>query len=261
MVKMFTTPPRPYPYVLINVMRPKFSPLRYAEEVIIDSGVEIFRDPNVKDYPRNHIMRLLRVYTRTRQIVHDKPVYVTVPDYPDDYHPRSLWLSEEYTNIERTVENVLKYTEQYKSIPWLIPIQGWNRNPKSVLRTINLYKEHGIIDRFDYFAVANLCVESDVEIMYQTLRLVREVLPDKKLHVFGLRLNALKKVYHLIDSFDSTAWTRPVNRTLNANYSCKTSEERIKFFDTWLERFLEISNNMAKNTSLEAYIYKEKTAL
>jgi hypothetical protein len=65
----------------------------------------------------------------------------------------------------------------------------------------------------------------------------------------------------LIDSFDSTAWTRPVNRTLNANYSCKTREERIKFFDTWLERFLEISNDMAKNTSLEAYLYKEVLSL
>jgi hypothetical protein len=192
-VKMFTTPPRPYPYVLINVMRPKFSPLRYAEEVIIDSGVEIFRNQNVKDYPRNHIMRLLKVYTRTRQIVRDKPVYVTVPDYPDDYHPRNLWLSEEYTNIERTVENVLKYTEQYKSIPWLIPIQGWNRNPKSVLRTINLYKEHEIIDRFNYFAVANLCVESDVEIMYQTLRLVREVLPDKKTPRFWIKAKRIKE--------------------------------------------------------------------
>jgi len=249
-VKMFTTPPRPYPYVLINVMHPKFSPLRYAKEVIIDSGVEIFRNPQIKDYPRDHINKVLKVYAKAKQIVHNNKVWVTVPDYPDDYHPRSLWLSEEYTNIERTVENVLKYTEQYKSIPWLIPIQGWNRSPKSVLRTINLFKEHGIIDRFNYFAVANLCVESDVEIMYQTLRLVREALPDKKLHVFGLRLNALKKVYYLIDSFDSTAWTRPVNRGLNANYSCKTKEERIRFFERWLEKY----NNIARNTPLDTFI-------
>jgi len=252
---MFTTPPRPYPYVLINVMHPKFSPLRYAKEVIIDSGVEIFRDPSVKDYPRDHIYRLLKVYARTRQIVREKKVWVTVPDYPDDYHPRNLWINEQYTNLERTVENVLKYTEQYKSIPWLIPIQGWNKNPKSVLRSIALYREHGILDNYDYYAVGNLCVENDVEIMYKTLKLIREALPDKKIHVFGLRLNALKKVYWLIDSFDTTAWTRPVNRGLNANYSCKTRGERIKFFDAWLERFLEISNSMVKNTSLEAYIY------
>jgi hypothetical protein len=114
---MFTTPPKPYPYVLINVMHPKFSPLKYAEKVIIDSGVEIFRDPSVKDYPRDHIYRLLKVYAKTRQIIHNKKVWVTVPDYPDDYHPRNLWINEQYTNIERTVENVLKYTEQYRTIP------------------------------------------------------------------------------------------------------------------------------------------------
>jgi len=253
---MFTTPPRPYPYVLINVMHPKFSPLRYAEEVIIDSGVEIFRDLNIRDYPRSHIFRLLRVYAKTKQIVRDKKVWVTVPDYPDDYHPRNLWLSEEYTNIERTVENVLKYTEQYKSIPWLIPIQGWNKNPKSVLRSISLYKEHGILDKYDYYAVGNLCVENDVDIMFKTLKLVREALPDKKIHVFGLRLNALKKVYWLIDSFDTTAWTRPVDKTLKANYSCKTREERIRFFERWLEKY----NSIARSVPIDVYIYNEKQA-
>ncbi|RSN78301.1 hypothetical protein, partial [Candidatus Methanodesulfokora washburnensis] len=79
-VKLFTSPPRPYPYILINVMHPKFSLLKYAEEVIIDSGIEIFRDPNVKEYPKNHISRLLRVYAKVRQRVHNKPVYVTVQD-------------------------------------------------------------------------------------------------------------------------------------------------------------------------------------
>jgi queuine/archaeosine tRNA-ribosyltransferase len=114
-----------------------------------------------------------------------------------------------------------------------------------------LYKEHGIIERFNYFAVANLCVESNVEIMYQTLKLVRNALPDKRLHVFGLRLNALKKVYYLIDSFDSTAWTRPVDKTLNANYSCKNNEQRIKFFERWLEKYNLITNKTTLDNFLK----------
>jgi hypothetical protein len=122
-----------------------------------------------------------------------------------------------------------------------------------VLRSISLYKEHGILDKFDYYAMGNLCVENDVEIMYKTLRIVREALPDKKIHVFGLRLNALKKVYWLIDSFDTTAWTRPVDSTLNANYSAKTHEERIRFFERWLEKY----NKIIKNTTLDMYICKE----
>jgi hypothetical protein len=250
-VKMFTNPPVPYPYVLINVMHPRFSPLKYAEEVIIDSGVEIFRNRSVMDYPKDHVNKLLKVYAKAKQVVRSKNVWVTVPDYPDDYHPRSLWINEQYTNIERTFENVLKYTEQYKSIPWLIPIQGWSKSPKSVLRAINLYKEHGVIDRFNYFAVANLCVESDVKITYQTLKLVRNALPDKRIHVFGLRFNALKKVYHLIDSFDSMAWTRPVDTTLKASYSCKNKEQRIKFFERWLEKYNAIINKTTLDNFLK----------
>jgi queuine/archaeosine tRNA-ribosyltransferase len=119
-----------------------------------------------------------------------------------------------------------------------------------VLRSIALYREHGILDNYDYYAVGNLCVENDVEIMYKTLKLVREALPDKKIHVFGLRLNALKKVYWLIDSFDTTAWTRPVDTTLKANYSCKTREERIRFFERWLEKY----SNIARNTPLDTFI-------
>jgi hypothetical protein len=70
----------------------------------------------------------------------------------------------------------------------------------------------------------------------------------------ALRLNALKKVYWLIDSFDTTAWTRPVDRTLKANYSCKTKEERIRFFERWLEKY----NFITRNMTLDTYICKEK---
>jgi len=232
-VKFFTTPPRPYPYVLVNVRRPKLTYVKFAREVIIDSGVEIFRDPSVKDYPKGHVDRLVELYLKVRELVGNRPIYVTVPDYPDDYHPRGLWISEDYTNIERTVDNVLRYTDRYKWVPWLIPIQGWNRRPESVLRCIELYREHGIIDRFDYFAVGNLCVEPDIEIIYRTCKLVRKELKDKKLHLFGLKLPALKYVHHLIDSFDSMAWTRPVD---SKGHSCKNTKERIEYFEMWLRR-------------------------
>jgi hypothetical protein len=231
--------------------------LRHAEEVIIDSGVEIFRDPSVKEYPKDHEVRLLRVYMKVKQINQQARIWVTVPDYPDDYHPRSLWLSDEVTNIERTVENVLKYTEQYKSIPWLIPIQGWYRNPKSVLRSIALYREHGILEKYDYYAVGNLCVENDVEVTYRTLRIIREALPDKKVHVFGLHLAALRKVYWFIDSFDSMAWTRPVDSSLNANYSCKTTEERVRFFERWLEKYKRIVDSVVGNHRLDNYLSRD----
>jgi hypothetical protein len=252
MIKFFTTPPKPYPYVLINARKPVFTYVKYAEEVIIDSGIEIFRVAGVKDYPKDHISNLVKLYLRVRALVGNKPIHVVVPDYPDDYHPGSLWLSNDYTNIERTVDNVLRYTEQYKWIPWLIPIQGWNRKPESVLRSIKLYREHGIIDRFDYFGVGNLCVESDTEIIYRTCKIVRNELRDKKIHVFGLKLPALKHVYHLIDSFDSMAWTRPVD---SKGHSCKNSMERVDYFERWLRRLESITKH---NVTIDQYMRKQR---
>jgi len=254
MVRFFTTPPRPYPYILINARNPDFSFLHSALEVIIDSGIEMFRNPNVKDYPKDWEKRLVNLYYRVKTQTKGM-VWLVVPDYPDDYHPRNLWISESYTNIERTLDNVLYYTAKYPSINWLIPIQGHNKKPDSVIRSIMLYKEHGILDRYDYFAVANLCVEPDTEIIHQTVKIAKNKLLDKKLHVFGLKLSALRKIYHMIDSFDSTAWTRPVNnRVVNygKRYSAKNKQERVRFFEEWLRRFEAITKTM--NSNIEDFI-------
>lgn len=242
----FTLPPKPYPYILINANSPskglrcirKFR--KHIRNVIIDSGIEIFRNPEVKDYPKNWIYRIVMIYNRVRRFLPDAQVYATCPDYCDDYNPKSLWLNEEITNIERTVQNAIIYTEKFDYVNWLLSIQGWNKEPKSVLRCIRLYREYGFLKEHEFFAVGNLCVEPDQKIIYEAIRNVRSELPDKRLHVFGLKLKALPVVMSMIDSFDSLAWTRPVNSSLNANWSCKTQKECIKFFEAWLARLNHI---------------------
>jgi hypothetical protein len=244
-LKFFTDPPRPYPYILINVRNPHFRFLKYAEEVIIDSGVEMFRDPNVKDYPRGHVSRVLKTYLRVREIVHPKPIHVTCMDYCDDYNPGALWLSPQHTNIERTVENLLKYSKRYDWVPWLPVIQGWCGKPESVRRCIDLYRKHGVLEEFSYFAVGNLCVEDRGDVIYRTVKIVREELPDVKIHVFGLKLNALRRVSGLIDSFDSLAWSMAVDSSVkkdpSGRYMCRNMEERRRYFERWLEKVRRIT--------------------
>jgi len=259
-VKFFTTPPEPWPYVLLNVNNPrKGMPwTRYADEVWIDSGVNIFKvDLSVKDYPRGWEARLIKVYLKVRARVGRKPVYVTMPDYPDDYHPRSLWLSEEVTNIERTVENAIRLAEKYPWVPWVPVIQGWNRQPESVLRCIRLYRECGFLDEFDYFAVGNLCVENDPAIIYRTAVLVRRELPDKRIHVFGLKLSALRLVHRLIDSFDSLAWSLAVSERLKYPTNermAKTRRDEVRFFRAWVGRMREI---VGDGSTLDAWLPRD----
>jgi len=252
--RFYTSPPpvEGYPYILINANKPDLSYLRRNSNairgVIIDSGIEIFRDERVKDYPRGHEHRMLRLYSRVKAMLPNAEVLVTVPDYCDDYHPRSLWLSDEVTNIERTVANVERLTGQHPEVNWLIPVQGWNSQPRSIIRCIDQYRELGILDRYDYFAIGNLCVEPSVRITCETIKIARELLPRKRIHVFGLKLKALKHVATLIDSFDSAAWTRQVSRRLRANWSCKNIDERRRFFLAWLNRANEI---LAQSTLYE----------
>ena len=254
MIRFYTLPPSDvnWPYILINANNPALSYIRKhrkaIKSVIIDSGIEIFRNPKVKDYPKGHIYRIVKLHNYLRRILPNTEIYTTIPDYPDDYHPRNLWLSDYETNIERTVANIIKYTWDFDYVNWLIPIQGWHRHPKSIERCIYWLDKYAILDRYDYFAIGNLCVEPDAKIIYETVKIARDLLPDKKLHVFGLKLRALRLVKGFIDSFDSTAWTRPVNSKLG-NWSCKNSEERKRFFYAWISRLNEI---LSQKTLLEA---------
>ena len=233
--RFYTLPPVDgWPYVLINARRPNLSYVRRnwrdIESIIVDSGVEIFRDPQVKDYPPSWWDRLISTYYEVRAWVRE--VWVTVPDYPDDYHPRNLWVGDK-TNIERTVENIVHALDHYPEVNWLIPIQGWNSNPRSLALSIKYLREIGVIEERDYFAVANLCVEPQSDIIVKSIGIVRSLLPNKKLHVFGIKINALRKIAHLIDSFDSFAWTRPV---MKPGHSAKTIAERRQYFYEWLSR-------------------------
>jgi len=248
--KFFTLPPQSisHPFIIINANKPNYSYLKKhkqaIQEVIIDSGIEIFRNPKVKDYPPFHLFKMRKIFYKVKRITQAQ-VWATIPDYCDDYNPKSLWLSEEITNIERTTMNIEKAINEYPDVNWLIPIQGWNRDPPSLQRSINQLEEGGIIDDYDYFALGNLCVEPNAKIIYETVKEAYSRLPrEKKIHIFGLKLRALPLVSSYIHSFDSLAWTRPVDQSVMVKgksryigWSCKTTEERERFFLRWLKRF------------------------
>ena len=243
----FTAPPIPYPYILVNAHNPTpgFHSLRISRKVarmvILDSGIEIFRDPNIKDYPNNWAKRLLKLYGKIKATVPKATVYAVAPDYCDDYHPRALWLSPEQTNIERTVQNAIFYTGKFPHVNWILSIQGWYQDPQSPLRCIKLYDKYGLLKDFEYFAIGNFCME--LETIKGILLTIANWLRNKRLHVFDLKLRVLPAVQATIFSFDSFAWTRPVSKSkLKANWSCKNNEERIRFFKAWLARVNEIKS-------------------
>jgi len=247
MTRFYTLPPHriPYPHILINTNEPDEG-LRYVKRhrdnikaVIIDSGVEIFRDPHVKDYPggsRAWIKRQVRLYSKVKVLLRDAEVYAVTPDFPDDYNPRSLWLSDTVTNVERTVENVKMCVKEHPEVEWLIPVQGHYRDPASLAVSLSTYYALGVLERYNYIALANLCVEPDVNLIRLTVLVAHKFLSmtglKARIHVFGLKVASLRDVNRMIYSFDSTAWTRPVNKHARRvrDASAKTEKEREQFF-------------------------------
>jgi len=239
MVVFYTLPPADisYPYILINLNRPAPG-LRYIRKhkdsiksVIIDSGVEIFRDPQVYDYPRGHEHKLLSIYKKVRRLVKD--TWAVIPDYPDDYRPAGLWAGG-LTNIDRTVRNVEYYTQNYADVNFIIPVQGFNNSPSSILTSLSKYKKLGILKKYDYFAVANLCVSKRVKNIIKTLYLARWALPGRYIHAFGINTFAARKARYIINSFDSLAWTFPRS---SGRPSCKNKASRIRYFAEYIMRY------------------------
>jgi hypothetical protein len=241
-VKFFTTPPRPWPYLLINANCPDLRYLKHAEEVIIDSGVEVFRDPKVKDYPKWHLERLVSLYIKVVGSVGGGRVLATALDYPDDLSPGSLW-ADGRTNVERTVESVVRCLERYPWVDWLVPIQGRYRDPESVLECIDLYRERGV--KLSRVGVANLGDDSST---VRAVRLVRRELPSASVHVFDLSLPALRRVYSLIDSFDSMAWGKVFTRL------ARSREDLRQFFDAWLAKLERVAEEVERCRTLEGFV-------
>lgn len=257
MVYFLTLPPDrvPYGYVLISARDPHRG-IQYlkahrerVEMVIIDSGVEIFRSPKVTEYPGgpdHWVAHIRSVFREVKRIVPSAAVYATCPDYPDDYNPGSLWLSSEVTNIERSVDN-LERCFSYSDVKWLIPIQGHYRKPETLLRALELIRERGFLHHDTIYAVANLCVERQSDVISMGVRYVYHWflrnagwVPD--IHVFGMKLSALRRVKSMILSFDSLAWTKPVNAKLwhRSNWSAKNTTERELFFCVYVYRLWKV---------------------
>jgi hypothetical protein len=215
--------------------------LRHAREVIVDSGVEVFR-AGAEDYPKGHLERLVSLYLKAVDAAGRGRVFVTAPDYPDDFSPRALWRDGK-TNVERTVERAVECVEKYPWVEWLVPIQGHHRDPESVLECIDLYRERGV--ELQRVGIANL---GDDPSTVRAVRLVRRELPNAVIHVFDLSLPALRKVYSLIDSFDSMAWGKVFTRL------AKSREELRQFFDAWLARLERIAEEIERCRTLEDFV-------
>jgi len=262
-VRFYTSPPShavPWLWLLVNIFTvdsladlleiyKSIGIKTYALQVLVDAGVDrCWRKPcsNLAiDYDDSYWNTFWNAIDITKKLHREFGFYyeVTVPDYVDDYSStwgkkHCLWI-DSYTNIDRTLENVFYITPQDRNIQWLLPAQGFEDTPPSILKAIEVYVSQDLHKKYR-IALANLCTSKKASLIVETVKLAREVCRECRYHVFGPSLTAIKKAIQLNylrsgDSWDSTAWTFPRGN----GWSAKTVNERIQYFLFYLKHIVE----------------------
>lgn len=252
-VKYYTEPPDgiPYPYVIVSMVKPekmlryikKHAP--YIDDIIVDVGIKIFDDPDVREYPGGVGGILKRIVDTTHKIYNileeegsTARVWTVPPDYCDDKNPRALWIDDNWTNIERTVSNVALAIEKYPELDWIIPVQIHHNNPESVKISISYYKELGIIEEFDRYAIPNPSSNTMNETVVQLTKITRKLLKNKSIHMFGMPANSLRHAWWYVDSFDNLTWYQPVGifKKMGINWKAVVRLEKTANFIAYLDR-------------------------
>jgi hypothetical protein len=221
----------------------------YSIKVILDAGVDKYWRKPCSELPVDYDNSYWNVFwtsvDRIKSLAKEFGFFyeVTVPDYVDDYSSawggkHCLWI-DNYTNIDRTLDNVFYILSQDKSVPWLLPAQGYEDVPQSILKAIEVYMESRLHKKYR-IGLANLCTSKKASLIVKTIQLARELCNDCRYHVFGPSLTAIKKSIALSylqpgDSWDSTAWTYP----RGSGWSAKTADERIQYFLFYLRHIVD----------------------
>lgn len=170
--------------------------------LFMDSGAQQFyRDFKGFDYPytdRDYLEFALRVGVD----------YIATLDLPlDILHPRGLPIGE---GIRRTVEHgveLIALAEDLGVSDKMVPVlQGFD-DSSQWLESLDLYKSHGVTpQRFRYWGVGSICMMRSLPLVHKVLSAVRRTMPGVRLHVFGISMNSLKRIFHLINSYDTSVW-------------------------------------------------------
>jgi len=121
--------------------------------------------------------------------------------------PRGMSIAE---GVRKTVElgvEVVAHAENLGILNRIVPVlQGFD-DPSQWLESLDLYREHGIApQRFRLWGVGSICMMRSPRAVERVLSAVRRALGDAEMHVFGISMNALRRVYPLINSYDTSAW-------------------------------------------------------
>jgi len=121
--------------------------------------------------------------------------------------PRGLPVAE---GIRKTVEygvEVAALAEKLGVLDKVVPVlQGFD-DPSQWLESLDLYRQHGITPRrFGLWGLGSICMMKSPRLVESIVSEVKRALGGAKIHVFGISMNSLRRVFRAVDSYDTSAW-------------------------------------------------------
>jgi hypothetical protein len=171
--------------------------------LFLDSGAQQFYSKfNGLDYPytpRQYLDFALRIGAD----------FIAMLDLPlDILVPRGLSVTE---GVRRTIElgvETIALAEGMGILNRVVPVlQGYD-DPSQWLECLDRYREHGVTpQRFKYWGLGSLCMARSARLVESVVKAVKRALGENaRIHVFGISMSSLRRVYSLIDSYDTSAW-------------------------------------------------------
>jgi hypothetical protein len=224
-LRFYTLPPRQiqHPYLLVNPKNCRELRVRDWEHAIVDCGVELFRNREAKEYPPG-FLHYWKGKAKQLSELYNGRIFVTCPDYPDDFNPGQFG-----DNVEKTLKNVEEFIS-VDGVNWLVSIQSRYLDRFSFFESCAKLKD--LVGDYPRIAVGTVCKTNDLGFIEYCCQIARRFFPHSWIHAFGLTLSALPRVSRYINSWDSMAWTFP----RKPGHSCKNSRERVRYFMEYIER-------------------------
>jgi hypothetical protein len=131
------------------------------------------------------------------------PDFVAVQDVPCEPGARRRTGLSVREHQEATLRSYLYLAEQFPMVPWLATLQGWH--PWEYLEHAAMYERAGVTLAGRKVGVGSLCRRGSQRDIAAVLAALAPL--GMLIHGFGVSVNALRLIGHLVDSSDSQAWS------------------------------------------------------
>lgn len=230
-----------YPLVKITQLK-KLEKVTY-QSAIIDVGIyDLVLKYKDKPFPSERIDATWNLLNSENL---DSRWLIATVDYPalsEEFNIRT-----EYDNVKLTLDNWRRFSSAKKWKQGIYTLQS---------RSISDYDE--IVADYEKFplqlnnsdipvvGVGSLCrlikgSKKEKELVENLLRFVRNRYQNSWIHVWGGSLHHIKAMKKYANSFDNTKWTRPVDKKVLPNRSCR-QKERLLYLSVYLKRIQYLLN-------------------